>query len=57
MPLGPDEDLLILARRLADPGTPERERYLIRETIRTLAARSTTAADESERASKRRSAS
>jgi transcriptional regulator with XRE-family HTH domain len=57
IPLGPDEDLLILARKLADPSTPERERFLIRETIRGLAARSTTSADGVERASKRRSAS
>jgi transcriptional regulator with XRE-family HTH domain len=57
LPLGPDEDLLILARKLADPSTPERERFLIRETVRGLAARSAKAADESEHAAKRRSAS
>lgn len=38
-PLGPDEDLITLARRLADPNVPENEKYLIREIIRGLAAR------------------
>lgn len=57
LPLGPDEDLLTLARKLADPSVPEREKYLIRETIRGLAARSATKADESRSAAKRRDAS
>jgi transcriptional regulator with XRE-family HTH domain len=39
-PLGPDEDLVVLARRLADPSVPPEEKFLIRETIRGLAARS-----------------
>lgn len=57
VPLNADEDLLVLARKLADPTTPEREKFLIRETIRGLAARSTASADGSQDASKRRDAS
>lgn len=38
-PLGPDEDLVTLARRLADPNVSREEKFLIRETIRGLAAR------------------
>lgn len=34
-----DPDIAVLQRRLRDPNTAERERYLIRETIRGLAAR------------------
>lgn len=40
MPLGPEEDLLKLAQRLSDPSVPVQEKFLIRETIRSLAARS-----------------
>jgi transcriptional regulator with XRE-family HTH domain len=54
IPLTPDDDLMVLARRLADPNTPESERFLIRETIRGLAARSARSAGESENAGKRR---
>lgn len=57
VPLTADDDLLVLARKLSDPNTPEREKFLIRETIRGLAARSTSAADGSQDASKRRNAS
>lgn len=38
-PLGPEPDLLLLARRLADPNVSEQEKYLIRETVRGLASR------------------
>lgn len=38
-PFDMDPDLWILARRLADPSFPEKEKYLIRETIRGLALR------------------
>lgn len=56
VPLSADEDLLVLARRLADPNTPETEKFLIRETIRGLAARSAASADTAQEASKRRDA-
>lgn len=39
-PLGPEPDLITLARRLADPSVSREEKYLIRETIRGLASRS-----------------
>jgi transcriptional regulator with XRE-family HTH domain len=39
IPLGPDEDLITLARKLQDPNTPPQELFLIRETIRGLAQR------------------
>jgi transcriptional regulator with XRE-family HTH domain len=39
-PLSADPALGVLARRLADPHTPEREKFLIREVIQGLAARS-----------------
>jgi transcriptional regulator with XRE-family HTH domain len=45
IPLGPDEDLVTLARRLADPTVSPQEKYHIRETIRSLAARSGTPED------------
>lgn len=38
MPLEPD--LQTILRRLRDPDVPEREKFLIRETLRSLAARS-----------------
>lgn len=38
-PLNTDDDLLLLARRLADPSVPEREKWLIRETVQSLSAR------------------
>lgn len=38
-PLGPDEDLITLARRLSDPNVPAAEKFHIRETIRGLASR------------------
>lgn len=34
-------DLLALARKLRDPNVPDAEKYLIRETVRSLAARRT----------------
>lgn len=40
VPLSTDPDLELLARRLADPNVDEREKFLIREVIRGLAARS-----------------
>lgn len=40
MPLTVDDDLQLLARRLADPAVPEREKWLIREVVQALAARS-----------------
>jgi len=39
-PLPTDPDLELLARRLADPAVPEQEKFLIREVISGLAARS-----------------
>lgn len=39
-PFSTDPDLVTLARRLADPNVPEQEKFLIREVIRGLAARS-----------------
>jgi transcriptional regulator with XRE-family HTH domain len=39
VPLGPEEDLMTLARKLSDPSVPAQEKFLIRETIRGLAAR------------------
>jgi transcriptional regulator with XRE-family HTH domain len=39
MPLGPEEDLLELAKRLSDPSVSVQEKFLIRETIKALAAR------------------
>lgn len=54
MPLIAEDDLMVLARRLADPNVPEQEKYLIRETIRGLAARSGKPADGPERSPKRR---
>ncbi|MFI7547244.1 helix-turn-helix domain-containing protein [Actinoplanes sp. NPDC049599] len=57
IPLGPDDDLLILARRLADPNVPPQEKFLIRETIRGLAARAAETADAPTDAPKRRDAS
>lgn len=57
IPLGPDDDLIILARRLSDPNVSPQEKFLIRETIRGLAARSTESADASTDAPKRRDAS
>jgi transcriptional regulator with XRE-family HTH domain len=56
VPLTTDADLMVLARRLSDPNTPDREKYLIRETIRALAARSTSQADGPEDVAKRRDA-
>jgi transcriptional regulator with XRE-family HTH domain len=46
MPLDPDVQTIL--RRLRDPDVPEREKFLIRETLRSLAAR------HPERASKER---
>lgn len=40
-PIALDPELETLARRLRDPNVPDAEKYLIRETIRGLAARST----------------
>jgi transcriptional regulator with XRE-family HTH domain len=39
LPMEPDFETLL--RRLADPGVPEAEKFLIRETIRGLASRGT----------------
>lgn len=39
-PLPLDPDLQTVLRRLRDPNVPEREKFLIRETLRSLAARS-----------------
>lgn len=36
-----DPDIQELARRLVDPNVPDQEKFLIRETIRSLAARTT----------------
>lgn len=52
-PLGPEPELVVLARKLSDPNVPEQEKFHIRETIRSLAARPSTPAE----APKRRSAS
>lgn len=38
-PLPTDPDIDTLLRRISDPNVPEEEKYLIRETIRSLAAR------------------
>lgn len=38
-PLGDEPDIAAILRRLADPNTTEREKYLIRETVRGLANR------------------
>lgn len=38
-PLGPEPDLILLARKLEDPNVSEQEKFLIRETIKGLAAR------------------
>lgn len=46
-----DPDLIELARRIADPAVPEAEKYLIRETIRSLAARPMRRSGHSDRAS------
>ena len=40
VPLNSEPDLMVLARRLADPNVPEREKFLIREVVQGLAARS-----------------
>jgi transcriptional regulator with XRE-family HTH domain len=50
-PLGPDPDLILLARRLADPSVSEQEKFLIRETIRGLASRPGTPVDTPRRRS------
>lgn len=57
VPLGPDEDLLILARRLTDPNVSPKEKFLIRETIRGLAARAGDSAGTSTDAPRSRDAS
>lgn len=41
VPLPTEPALDVLARRLVDPNVPEDEKYLIRELVRGLAARST----------------
>lgn len=50
-PLGPEPELVTLARKLADPNVPEQEKYHIRETIRGLASRPSTPADVPKRRS------
>lgn len=40
VPLSTEPDLELLARRLVDPNVPEQEKFLIREVIKGLAARS-----------------
>jgi transcriptional regulator with XRE-family HTH domain len=44
-PIPPDPDFELLLRKLRDPAVSERERYLIRETIRGLALRPSASPD------------
>jgi transcriptional regulator with XRE-family HTH domain len=54
IPLSTEQDLIVLARKLADPNVPEREKFLIRETIQSLAARSTAPVDSPQSTPKHR---
>jgi transcriptional regulator with XRE-family HTH domain len=44
-PLGPEPELVTLARKLADPNVSEQEKFLIRETVRGLASRPSTSSE------------